>query len=212
MENLHFEKLQLNNSASSTCWLLIDDSLNSSQKHSLDTSYAYSGAESIILGLMNGFLSFFGSVLNLLLIIALCRNPSLRKDYVTPLIISLVTADFIMSCVALPIISHRFFTRDTPLSGLGGCRWFGYFGVGQYMVSGFNLLGIAIIRCIHVYMPTNSYERSFRLAYTSLPIMAWIMGFVSVAPTKHWGNRLVSSSELFGKARLAPRKPHHYLQ
>ena len=75
------------------------------------TDWVYSEAESIVAGLGATFQSIAGSTLNLLIILALLRKPSLRKEHLTPFILSLAATDLIYSTVTLPIIAARNFAR-----------------------------------------------------------------------------------------------------
>ena len=73
------------------------------------TDWVYSPAESIFAGLGATFQSITGFTLNLLVILALIRTPSIRKEYLTPFILSLAATDMIYSTFTLPIIAARDF-------------------------------------------------------------------------------------------------------
>lgn len=73
------------------------------------TEWVYYPAESICAGLGANFQSISGFTLNLLVVLALLRTPSLRKDYLTLFILSLAATDLIYSTVTLPIIAARNF-------------------------------------------------------------------------------------------------------
>ena len=73
------------------------------------TDWVYDPAESIIAFLGATLQSIAGIVLNLLVVIALLRTPNLRKEYMTPFILSLAATDLIYSAFTLPIIAARYF-------------------------------------------------------------------------------------------------------
>ena len=87
------------------CYLKVDinSELNS------DTSYCYSNTESIIAGLSATFQSIAGITLNFLIIVALLRTKSIRKEYITPSIISLIVTDLLFSMFTLPMMAVRYF-------------------------------------------------------------------------------------------------------
>lgn len=92
------------------CWLIVDHNTSFSRL-SKDTHFVYSEAESITAGLVVAFESIVGSVLNLLVILALLKNSNLRKEYLTPAILSLALTDFLFSVFSLPVVSLHFFVR-----------------------------------------------------------------------------------------------------
>ena len=90
-----------------TCYLKVDQ--NSDLSNSTD--YCYSEGESILAGLGATFQAVVGTVLNLLVIVALMKNTHLRKEYLTPAIISLTVTDLLFSVVTLPALAHRYFSQ-----------------------------------------------------------------------------------------------------
>ena len=74
-----------------------------------DTSYVYDGIPTIWAGLGTGIESVLGVVLNGLVIIAILKNPKLRKEYLTPAIVSLALTDFLYSWHLLLPLSIHFF-------------------------------------------------------------------------------------------------------
>ena len=89
------------------CYLKVD-------MHSVlnyNTSYCYSTAVSIIGGLGATFQSLVGSGLNILVILALLKDARLRKEYLTPSIVSLAATDFLYSMFTLPMIAIRYFVQ-----------------------------------------------------------------------------------------------------
>ena len=103
----HYQLVNLTNAFMKTCYLKVD------MRSSLDnsTDYCYSNAESVLAGLGATLEAIAGSILNLLVIVALVRNPYLRKEYMTTSIVSLAITDFLFSIVTLPMLAHRYFTQ-----------------------------------------------------------------------------------------------------
>ena len=85
------------------CWWTLDT------KFTNKTS-AYSDVESNVAGVIFTIQSIAGSILNFLLIVALLRNPKIRKEYLTMTIVSISITDFLWSVWVLPNMSMRFFT------------------------------------------------------------------------------------------------------
>ena len=69
-----------------------------------ETNWVYSKGESTVACVVFSLLSIAGFILNLLIILALLKSSSLRKEYLTSFIISLAITDLAFSTFALPII------------------------------------------------------------------------------------------------------------
>ena len=93
------------------CWWTMDD--DTKEVYTNDTRYVYSDAESDFAGVIYGFESLAGSILNILIIVALLRNTRLREEYLTPTIISIALTDCLFSGFFISIMSAHFFTRYT---------------------------------------------------------------------------------------------------
>ena len=107
-ENIsHYNRVHLTGAHMSICYLKVD--LNSILDDSTD--YCYSDAESILAGLVAMLQAIAGTMLNLLVIVALLINTHLRKEYLTPAIISLSVTDLLFSVITLPALAHRYFSR-----------------------------------------------------------------------------------------------------
>lgn len=104
-EKYVFELRNLNNSYMTECWLEVGDGLDN------NTDYVYSEAVSVIGGLGALITGIGGSMLNLLVIIAFMKTPSLRKEYLTPFMVSLAMTDLIFSAIALPMLAIGYFAR-----------------------------------------------------------------------------------------------------
>ena len=70
--------------------------------------WVYSTGESGFTCLVLSLFSIIGFTLNVLVIMALLKSRSLRKEYLTPFIISLAVTDLAFSTITLPIIITRF--------------------------------------------------------------------------------------------------------
>ena len=84
------------------CWWTL-------QTNFTDTIFAYSDLESNAAGVIFTLQSIAGSILNFLLILALLRNPKIRKECLTLTIVSITITNFIWCVYVLPIMSMHFF-------------------------------------------------------------------------------------------------------
>ena len=77
------------------CWMMVDPKTQDEAVLSRDPGYVYSSAQSTLAGLLAMLLSIVGAILNFLVICAIIRSRSLRKEYLTPSILCLSIVDFI---------------------------------------------------------------------------------------------------------------------
>ena len=75
------------------------------------TDWIYSTGHSITACLFLTPLSVAGFILNFLVILAVVKTPSLRKEYLSSFIISLAVTDLIMSTFTLPILVAKYAMR-----------------------------------------------------------------------------------------------------
>ena len=162
-----------------SCWMRCDDSLPKS--HWTDPSFLQSEAESTLAGVLAGVLSIPGTILNLLVILVIIRTPDLRKEYLTPSIASITLTDFLLSLYVLPTLSHHNIKRE--VSFIEGCNFQALFSWGLWMVSIFNLVGIAGLRCFAINYPRKTKNESFQYCCTIIPIMAWALTLIFFLPS-----------------------------
>jgi hypothetical protein len=169
-----------------SCWAECDPSLPASNMSDYE-SYWLSEPESIIGGIMALFTSIPGTILNFLVILTLIRNQELRKEYLAPSIASITITDFLFSLYVLPRESLHFFNRD--VTWFEGCNFFGLFSMGLWMVSIFNLIGIAGLRCFAISYPLKTRGKSFQYCCVIVPIMAWASTLILFLPslTRQYG-------------------------
>ena len=74
-----------------------------------DTSFAYTRGQAVFAGLGAAFESIAGTLLNLLIILALLKNSNLRKEYLSLAIVSLAATDLLFSLLVLPVASLQMF-------------------------------------------------------------------------------------------------------
>ena len=103
----HYHLMSLTNSSMRQCYLKVD----MLSKLDNSTDYCYNEVESILGGVGSTIQAIAGTILNLLVILALLKNEHLRKEYLTPAIISLSTTDLIFSILTLPMLAHRYFLQ-----------------------------------------------------------------------------------------------------
>ena len=86
------------------CYLKVDGN-----KLNNITDYCYSHAESLIAGVGATLQSVAGVTLNILVILALLKTKSVRNEYITPAIVSLIVTDLLFSMFTLPMLAVRYF-------------------------------------------------------------------------------------------------------
>lgn len=162
------------------CWLKVAPSSTDPVVRSTDPSYVYSNTESFLLGIENIPLGVVGSVMNLLVILATLRSCELRKEYLTPSILSLALNDFIFSITFFPITSILGFMKDLPLPH--GQELFGFVIHGLYLGSIVNLLEIAVLRVLVVSFPQICKTEKFQRACLVAPISVWVFSMITLVP------------------------------
>ena len=91
------------------CYLKVDGN-----KLNNITDYCYSHAESLIAGVGATLQSVAGVALNILVILALLKTKSVRNEYITPAIVSLIVTDLLFSMFTLPMLAVRYFLEYVP--------------------------------------------------------------------------------------------------
>ena len=165
------------------CWIKLNASSNvyTFQKNDDDLEFNdIQYAETVAAGVVVTIESIGGSLLNLLVIIALLRNPQLRKEYLTPFIISNAMTDFLFSSIPLAALSIRCFLMKWPNIS---CSWIMVLGLGTWICSAWNLLGVALIRCYLIHRKKMSTSKYFKYSSIIIPVLAWIISFGTIAPT-----------------------------
>ena len=162
------------------CWLFIDSSSTNPIIRSTDPSNVYTDTESFIFGVGCIPLWLCGLIINSLVILAILRSSELRKEYLTPSILSITLNDFSFSISTILVMSLMGLTKDLPLP-YGGA-WFGFVTLGLWQGSIFNLLAIALLRCVAVFFPQILQTKSFKRACIIAPILAWLFAFITLVP------------------------------
>ena len=137
-----------------------------------------------------------GIILNCLIMLAIIKSPNLRKEYLAPSVASITATDFLFSVYVLPTTSRHHLRREINFPE--GCNVFGIMSWGLWMVSAFNLIGIAGLRCIAINYPRATNSKKFRYCCTIIPIMAWVstLAFFLPSLTQQYG-RLELLCEVF---------------
>ena len=117
VSHYHLENLTGSHNYNSHCYLKVDG--NSELDNS--TGYIYSPAVSIIGGLGATLESICGSFLNLIVILAVLKDSSLLKDYLSKPIVSLVATDLLFSILYLPLLAIKYFIGYDYNRIIGGC-------------------------------------------------------------------------------------------
>jgi len=149
------------------------------EHNSTDTNDTYSDTAALIAGVLTIFQLLGGIILNLLVILAIIKSPYLRKEYVTPSILSITMTDFIFSAYILPMKAYIILSKANTSPPL--CYFDGYMGLGLWSISAKNLVGLAALRCIAVYFPRTTKKKAFQLSCKIVPLMCWIESFSTIA-------------------------------
>ena len=191
IKHSYYVKVPMNNSTTEnieTCWFYCDSSFSTSTFHkATDLGLTVTEEESLAAGMTALITSIPGTILNFLVILAIIRSQVLRKEYLTPSIASIATTDLLFSIYVLPIAAHHHFKRIE--SWPGGCDVFGLFRYGLWMVSVFNLIGVAALRCFAINFPRKTKNKSFIYCCTVIPIMGWVLTLILNLPilTRQYG-------------------------
>ena len=122
-------KLLIDATTDDICWIKSNASSNvytCQKKEDYDLEFNYDDcAKLVAAGVVVTIESIGGTLLNLLVIIALFRSPQLRKEYLTPFIISNAMTDLIFSAIPLPTLSTRLFLMKWPNTS---CLWYSVIG------------------------------------------------------------------------------------
>ena len=109
---IHFHRIPFNGSNyHDTCWMVVDNATERFNINNTDTSFAYARGQAVFAGLGIAFESIAGTILNLLIIIALLKNSSLRKEYLSLAIVSLAATDLLFSILVILVSSLKFFLQ-----------------------------------------------------------------------------------------------------
>ena len=119
--------------------------------------------------------------MNALVIVASITNKKLRKEYLTPSIISISLAYLLFCILSLPFTSLHFLLRDAPY--LVGCSFHGFILFGLWLCSAWNLFGVAILRYIAIYFPKKTSGKLFQHTCMLLPVMGWMLSILQLLPT-----------------------------
>ena len=105
-------------------------------------------------------LSIAGAFLNFLIILTLLTTPKLRKETMTPFIISLAVTDFTYSAITLPMHISISALEDWPF-GEGFCKFFPLLDTTLVACTMWTLLAIAVLRFICVFFPMKTRDEKF---------------------------------------------------
>ena len=178
-----------------TCWMKCAASLPASWSTDPGT-YSFTVTETTTRGIFATFASIPGTILNLLVLLAMIRSPELRKEYLAPSIASITVTDFLFSVYVLPATSYQ--TLNRRVSFPEGCTFYGLLGWGLWMVSAFNLTSIAGLRCFAINYPRKTKDQSFQYGCKIIPILAWVLTLAFFLPSlTHQYGRFGMECKLF---------------
>ena len=129
---------------------------------------------------------YTGFILNFLIALVLLKNRHLRKEGLTPCIVSLTLANIILyTCgigykLSKHVISPKTQTR---------CQTYGMITFITMLCSAINLFGIAALRCVKFNFSTKFENGTFQKASILTAIISWAAAFLILMPTAtgNWG-------------------------
>ncbi|XP_015767365.1 PREDICTED: melatonin receptor type 1C-like [Acropora digitifera] len=143
--------------------------------------------ESLFLFLIN-FASFFG---NLLLGIAVVRNPTLRRTVPNMYIINLAVSDFLMSLVGIPFSLAALIVGEWPFNNFI-CQVQGFWILLMCAVSLQTLAVTAVNRYVRVVRSRSLYQKLFNFKTTKVTIGAvWFMALFAPLPYAFAGHEYI---------------------
>ncbi|XP_015767339.1 PREDICTED: melatonin receptor type 1C-like [Acropora digitifera] len=143
--------------------------------------------ESLFLFLIN-FASFFG---NLLLGIAVVRNPTLRRTVPNMYIINLAVSDFLMSLVGIPLSLAALIVGEWPFNNFI-CQVQGFWILLMCAVSLQTLAVTAVNRYVRVVRSRSLYQKLFNFKTTKVTIGAvWFMALFAPLPYAFAGHKYI---------------------
>lgn len=128
-------------------------------KTSSDSELLFDVTTSTIAASFAVFCSICGIIGNSITLFTLFGSIVLRQHSTTPFLASLGISDLIFSLFNLPLLAHRFFTRDWTL-GQGACIAFPFLLYANVAVSSLSMMLISINRSVGIYFP-ESFDRNF---------------------------------------------------
>ena len=84
---------------------------NDTERTENDTLFVYSELESVTAGVCAVIISIFGTLLNMIIILALLKSIDIRKEDFTRFVISLALCDIAFCVLVLPFNAVRFLLR-----------------------------------------------------------------------------------------------------
>eukprot|EP00094_Tigriopus_californicus_P002825 TCALIF_02724-PA protein Name:"Similar to Tre1 Protein trapped in endoderm-1 (Drosophila melanogaster)" AED:0.18 eAED:0.19 QI:0/0.12/0/0.77/1/1/9/0/1136 len=122
----------------------------------------------------------FGIIGNASALVTLLGSNFLRQHSTTPFLVSLSISDLIFSFFNLPLLAHRFFTRDRTL-GEVACVIFPFFFYSNVGVSSLSMMLISINRFVGIYFRRNLDRLFSRCRGVTCVISIWIFSFVAMS-------------------------------
>jgi len=161
-----------------SCWTKINPIAPTIRALTEDPDFCYSDEVAITTGLFLTLEFIAGSILNFLVILAVLRSKDIRKEYLTPSILSIAITDFIFSAYVIPVSAIKFFSRDMPFPAV--CEFTAFTAHSLWLLSALNLLGISVMRCFVVFFPWNITNKKFKYACRIWPVLSWIISFLAM--------------------------------
>ena len=155
--------------------------LSSIEIFALQLKHRSTGAEiveSFFIFLINA-ISFFG---NLLLGIAVIKNPNLRRTVPNMYIMTLAASDFLMSLLGIPFSVASLMTGKWPFNNFT-CQLQGFWILLMCAVSLQTLAVTAVNRYFRIVRSRAQYQKLFNMKTTKITIaVLWIMAFFAPLP------------------------------
>ena len=168
----------------------MNTSLSSLEKFALQLQHrstVVKAVESSFMFMIN-FASFFG---NLLLGVAVVRNPTLRRTVPNMYIITLAVSDFLMSLVGIPFSLAALIVGEWPFNNFI-CQVQGFWILLMCAVSLQTLAVTAVNRYVRVVRSRSLYQKLFNFKTTKVTIMVvWFMALLAPLPYAFAGHEYI---------------------
>ena len=184
---LHYKHFFNNSNKNEFCWMHNDSMIEESDKTDAFTAIKYLPSWFIPAGRTYAHVvCFSGLTLNFLIAAVLLKNSRLRKESLTPCIVSLTMANILCYIGG---IGYKLSKRVLSPKSQFRCHTYGAAVFISMLCSAINLFGIASLRCIKFNFSRRFEDETFKRASLLIAIGSWIGACAILMPTAtgNWG-------------------------
>ena len=181
--SFHYKYFFNNSDENEYCWMHDESDLkfSSLRENETFTSIKYLPKWFTIAGRTYAHLvCYSGLVLNFLIATALLRNRNLRKESLTPCVLSINFANIFLYICGLGYKLSKYVLSPKTQTR---CHTFGMAGFVMMLCSAANLFAIASLRCVKFNCAKKFENETFKIASVLTAITSWIAACLVVMPT-----------------------------